>query len=256
MTKPLHCGNAARGGVMAALLASKDFTSHAAAFEGNNGFYRTFGRALPTDFAPFNDLGKRWDLVTTGYTIKNYPSGGRGHTAIEATLILRDKLGGRASEIANIHCSVSPSSATRVNADYPADVEASKFSAAYVIAYSLVHGVPKIKAFTPEALKDERVRAMAKLVTAGGDPNLSDALGENPARIKITLKDGATFEHQRDYPTGSPQLPMTPKQVEEKFMDCATQTVSADSARKLFAIVSTFDKQATFGEFWTLIRKA
>jgi 2-methylcitrate dehydratase PrpD len=256
MTKPLHCGNAARGGVMAALLASKDFTSHAAAFEGNNGFYRTFGRALPTDFAPFNDLGKRWDLVTTGYAIKNYPSGGRGHTAIEATLILRDKLGARASEIANIHCSVSPSSATRVNADYPADVEASKFSAAYVIAYSLVHGVPKIKAFTPEALKDERVRAMAKLVTAGGDPNLSDALGENPARIKITLKDGATFEHQRDYPTGSPQLPMTPKQVEEKFMDCATQTVSADSARKLFAIVSTFDKQSTFGEFWTLIRKA
>ena len=57
MTKPLHCGNAARNGVMAAMLASKGFTSHAAAFEGNNGFYASFGRALPTDFAPFNDLG-------------------------------------------------------------------------------------------------------------------------------------------------------------------------------------------------------
>ena len=53
MTKPLHCGNAARNGVMAAMLASKGFTSHAAAFEGNNGFYASFGRALPTDFAPF-----------------------------------------------------------------------------------------------------------------------------------------------------------------------------------------------------------
>ena len=76
---------------------------------------------------------------------------------------------------------MSPSSATRINTNYPPDVEAAKFSAAYVIAYSLVHGTPTIKAFTPEALKDERTRAMAKLVTAGGDPKLSDALGESPA---------------------------------------------------------------------------
>jgi hypothetical protein len=39
-------------------------------------------------------------------------------------------------------------------------------------------------------------------------------------------------------------------------MDCATQTVSADTAKKLFAIVNTIDKQETFGAFWTLVRKA
>ena len=38
-------------------------------------------------------------------------------------------------------------------------------------------------------------------------------------------------------------MPFTPAQIEEKFMDCATQTVSADSAKKLFAIVNTFEKQ-------------
>ena len=74
MTKPLHCGNAARNGVMAAMLASKGFTSHAAAFEGNNGFYASFGRALPTDFAPFSDLGKRWDLVEIGYRPSTIPA--------------------------------------------------------------------------------------------------------------------------------------------------------------------------------------
>ena len=158
MTKPLHCGNAARNGVMAAMLASKGFTSHAAAFEGNNGYFASFGRALPTDFAPFADLGKRWDLVEIGYQTKYYPCGGRGHTAIEAALMLRDKIGSRLGEISNIHCMVSQSSAKRINTNYPPDVEAAKFSAAYVIAYSLVHGIPKIKAFTPEAFKDPRVR--------------------------------------------------------------------------------------------------
>ena len=39
-------------------------------------------------------------------------------------------------------------------------------------------------------------------------------------------------------------------------MDCATQTVSADAAKKLFAIVNTIDKQPTFGDFFTLLRKA
>jgi 2-methylcitrate dehydratase PrpD len=256
MTKPLHCGNAARNGVMAALLASKGFTSHAAAFEGNNGFYFSFGRALPTNYAPFQDLGRRWDIVEIGYRIKNYPCGGRGHTAIEAVLMLREKIGGRIEDVTNIHCWLSPASAKRINTNYPADVEAAKFSAAYVLAYSLVHGAPKIKAFTEAALKDPRTRAMAQLVTAGADPKLSDAAGENPTRVRITLKDGRTFEHQRDHATGSKQVPMTPAQVEEKFMDCATQTVSADAARKLFGFVRAIDKQPGFGEFFALVRKA
>ncbi|MBX9773516.1 MAG: MmgE/PrpD family protein [Xanthobacteraceae bacterium] len=257
MTKPLHCGNAARNGVMAALLASKGFTSHAAAFEGNNGFYPSFGRALPTDFAPFKDIGRRWDLIEIGFQTKYYPCGGRGHTAIEAALMLRDRIGAaRLGEIANIHCLVSKSSAARINTNYPGDVEAAKFSAAYVIAYSLVHGIPKIKAFTPEALKEPRTIAMAKLVTAGADPQLSDAFGESPAILKITLKGGETFEQRRDYATGSAKIPLTPAQLQEKFMDCATQTVSADTAKKLFAFVNTFEKQESFGEFWTLIRKA
>jgi 2-methylcitrate dehydratase PrpD len=256
MTKPLHCGNAARNGVMAALLASKGFTSHAEAFEGSNGYFPSFARALPTNFAPFADLGRRWDIKEIGYSLKYYPCGGRGHTAIEAALMLRDKVGARTAEITNIHCWMSPTSAKRVNTVYPVDIEAAKFSAAYVLAYSLVHGAPKIKAFTEEALKDARVRALAGMVTAEADPKLSDAFGENPTRVRVTLKDGSTFEQQRDYATGSKQVPMTAAQVEEKFMDCATQTVSADNAKKLFAIVRTIHEQPNFGEFWSLMRKA
>jgi hypothetical protein len=74
--------------------------------------------------------------------------------------------------------------------------------------------------------------------------------------VKITLKDGQTFEMQRDVRTGNPEMPFTPAQIEEKFMDCATQTLSADNAKKLFAIVRTINVQPSFGEFWTLIRKA
>ena len=256
MTKPLHAGNAARNGVLAAQLGSRGFTSHATAFDGVAGFFNTFGRGLSQSYEPFKDLGSRYDLVALGYSIKAYPCGGRGHTAIEAALALRDKVGARLSDISNIHCLVSKSSATRINTEWPASVEAAKFSAAYVIAYSLIHGAPRIPAFTEAALKDERVRELARLVTAGGDPELSDAFGESPAKLKITLKDGQTFEQRRDYATGSQKVPMTRAQLEEKFNDCAAQAVSADVAKEILATLNTIHQRSSFDDFWTLIRKA
>ena len=96
---------------------------------------------------------------------------------------------------------------------------------------------------------------MAGLVTASADPQLSDEWG-NPTRVKVTLKDGTVFEEQRDYPIGSPKVPLTKAQVEGKFMDCATLSISEDAARKLFAIASTITERPSFGDFWTLLRKA
>ena len=256
MTKPLHSGNAARNGILAAQLGSHGFTAHAAAFEGTAGFFQTFTRGLSVSLDPFKDLGSRYDLVAFGYSLKAYPSGGRGHTAIEAALALREQIGTRLNDIANIHCMVSKSSAQRINTLWPDSVEAAKFSAAYVVAYSLVHGAPRIPAFTEQALKDERVRALARLVTSAADPDLSDALGDSPAKLKITLKSGETFEHRRDYATGSPKVPMTQAQVEAKFNDCAAQTVSADVARKILATLNAIAERRSFDDFWTLIRRA
>src|SRR5215831_6511240 len=46
MTKPLHAGQAARNGLMAALLGRRGFTANPAALEGNNGYYKAFARGL------------------------------------------------------------------------------------------------------------------------------------------------------------------------------------------------------------------
>jgi 2-methylcitrate dehydratase PrpD len=256
MTKPMHSGNAARSGVMAAQLGLRGFTAHPAAFEGNAGYFAAFGRGLGVDTAPFADLGKRYDLVSIGYSIKAYPCGGRGHTAIEAALALRNRIGQDLSAIKSIHCALSPSSAQRVGADYPGTVEAAKFSASYVIAYALVHGAPRISAFTEHALEDERVKAVARLVTAGGDPELPDGMGESPAKVRITLASGQVLEERRDYATGSSRMPMTQAQLEEKFLDCAAQSVRADMAKKILATLNTLAEQRSLETLWPLIRRA
>src|SRR5258708_23049627 len=78
MTKPLHSGNAARNGILAAQLGSRGFTAHAAAFEGTAGYFKTFTRGLSVSLDPFKDLGSRYHLVALGYSLKAYPCGGPG----------------------------------------------------------------------------------------------------------------------------------------------------------------------------------
>ncbi len=256
MTKPLHCGHAARNAVMAALLGRRGFTANAAALEGRNGYFVSVGRGSTISLEPFKDLGQRYDLVSGRHRFKPYPCGGLTHTAIEAALELRGKVGTRISEIKGIHCFVARSAGQRAGTQYPTTVEAAKFSVGYLVPYALVHGAPKIAAFTEKALADERLKALAKTVTASVDPELGPGGDDSPARIRITLADGEVFEQRKDYGSGSNRLPMTTAQIEEKFFDCAAQVMSADVAKKILAILNRLPTGENLNELWPLLRKA
>src|SRR5204863_1656195 len=127
MTKPLHAGHAARNGVMAALLGTRGFTANHAALEGPSGYFAAFGRGLEVSLDPFNDLGKRYDLVSARMDIKAYPCGGLAHTSIEAALELRPRVGGRLADIKNVHCFVTRNAGQRAGTQYPSTVEGAKF---------------------------------------------------------------------------------------------------------------------------------
>jgi 2-methylcitrate dehydratase PrpD len=254
MTKPLHSGHAARDAVMAALLGGRGFTAKDNALEGHSGYFEDFGRGLQVTYDPFADLGRRYDLVVMGYDIKPYPCGGLAHTSIEAALKLRERLAARVSDIASIHCSVTRNAGQRAGIAYPTSVEGAKFSLAYVVAYSFVHGAPTISAFTEEAIKDERVRELAKLISASVDPELGPGASVSPAKLKVTLSDGQSFEQRVDHQTGTVQNPMTQAQLENKFYDCASLSVSRETAGKILAVLNSLPGRASFEDFWPLLR--
>ena len=255
MTKPLHAGNAARNGVVAAMLGKRGFTSNPIALEARTGYFATFGRGFETTHEPFYDFGSRHDLVSGRYRIKPYPCGGLTHTAIEAALDLRDHVGARLSEIKSIHCFITRNAGQRAGAVYPATIENAKFSVAYLVPYALVHGAPKIAAFTDKALQDERVRALGKTVTASVDPDLGPGTDDSPARIRITMADGQVFEQRKDFGSGSNKNPMTQAQIEAKFFDCAAQAVDTDTGKKILAFLNALPEQTSFNDFWPLLRK-
>jgi 2-methylcitrate dehydratase PrpD len=256
MTKPLHCGNAARNGVLAALLGKRGFTANPAALEGRNGYFQSFARGIDVSLEGFKDFGQRYDLVSGRYRFKPYPCGGLTHTAIEAALDLRSRVGSRLSDVKNIHCYVTRAAGQRAGTQYPATVEAAKFSVGYLVSFALVHGAPRIAAFTEQALHDERTKTLARTVTASVDPELGLGGDDSPARIRVTMMDGQVFEQRKDFGSGSNKNPMTQAQIEEKFLDCAAQVIDADTAKKILAFLNALPEQQSFELLWPLLRKA
>ena len=94
MAKPLHAGQCARNGLMAAMLAGKGHTANAAAFEHKHGFLNVYNGAGRYDAQRvIEDWGNPYDLVDPGASYKLYPCCYSTHSAVEAALQLVQRCG-------------------------------------------------------------------------------------------------------------------------------------------------------------------
>ena len=50
----------------------------------------------------------------------------------------------------------------------------------YVAAYTVLYGPPMLKAFTEEAIHDEKIKAMARKVSIAIDPEFADLVRRQP----------------------------------------------------------------------------
>jgi 2-methylcitrate dehydratase PrpD len=253
MTKPLHAGQAARNGVMAAVLATRGFTSSAVALDGGNGYSLDFCRDLAWSNAPFGDLGRRSDLAEIGFKVKPYACGGLGHTAIDAALAVRAMLDGRIDRIAEVHVGVTKQAAKYVATTYPSTIEGAKFSVPYVIATSFVRGTPRLATFSDAEIADLRVKTFAAKISVAPDPEYGDSIDPNAARVVAVLNDGKRLESLIKYPIGSQQNPMTKEQIEAKFLDCAVPTLDLATAKHMFATWQSLNTQTSFASLWPLL---
>jgi 2-methylcitrate dehydratase PrpD len=145
---------------------------------------------------------------------------------------------------------------TRIGDKYPTSVESAKFSMPYVAAYTALYGPPMISAFTEEAIRDEKVKALARKVAVVIDPEYADVFEDSPSRVTVTLANGRTVERARYYASGTPQVPFTKEQVEEKFFSCAERSIDKAAATKLFAFLNRFEEERSLSEFWGLVKRA
>jgi 2-methylcitrate dehydratase PrpD len=246
MTKPLHVGQASRNGVLAARMAKLGFTSNMQTIEAKNGFFDSFYRGSKPDLAVFNELGRVYALEKYGVRFKPYPCGGLTHTAIYATIRMRDERNIRAEMVEHIDVQVPEDTAAPLIYRFPKNGLEGKFSMGYLIARALIDGKITLETFTDEAVRNPAVLQLLEKVDMKADPSLqSGADGSRPAAVSIKLKNGKTETLSQKFPKGSPQVPMTPDELRGKFMACSRGILGDASSHRVIEYVDKLESLPT-----------
>jgi len=235
MVKPLHAGLAARNGVLAALLARAGMTASERALDGPQGFLHALdseGAALDEAIA---DLGRRWEILDTGITVKLYPSCAGTHPSLDAILDLRRREGFGPDEVERIDIDVDSIVPTILIHDRPATGLEGKFSLPFCAAAAVVFGRVGLDTFEPASLTNPAMTSLMPRVAMRVDSSLdAGAPPLTQARVHIRLRDGRVLTQQANGARGYPAQPASDEELAAKFRACAGRALSgAAPARAL-----------------------
>jgi 2-methylcitrate dehydratase PrpD len=243
MVKPLHPGLAARDGVLAALLARSGLTASDRALDGPQGFLRAMDSERDDLERDVADLGARWEIVDTGITVKLYPSCAATHPPLDAILALRRREGFTHETVDRVVIDVDAITPTVLIHDRPTSGLEAKFSMPYCAAAAVVDGRVGIDTFEAEGLGDSRIASFMPRVTMMVDSTLgANRPALTQARVHIYLRDGRVVIASADGARGYPERPASDAELGEKFLFCATRTISKSAADKALDALRQFDQ--------------
>ena len=231
MVKPLQGGLAARNGVLAALLAREAFTASEHAIDGPQGLLVAMQSAGRDLSAAIDRLGRRWEIVEGGITVKLYPSCAATHPTIDTLRDLRCEHDIDPSAVEAVAIDVDPVTPTVLIHDRPTTGLEGKFSLHYCAAAALAFGRVGIDTFERDAMRAPEVVRLVPRVTMRADERLgreSPPLTE--ARVVVRLADGRSLERFVRGARGYPDRPASPDELDGKFITCARRAVSPAAA--------------------------
>jgi 2-methylcitrate dehydratase PrpD len=219
-TKPLHPAWAAQGSLTAARLAAAGAEGPPTVLEGRFGLYHAFTGAEPGSLdveRHLGDLGERWE--TPRIAFKPYPACHFIHGSLGATASLLGRVD--PAEIDEIVVTLPEAGVALVTEPTalkiaPRTEYEAKFSLQYSTAAMLVHGEVGVGTYTEDAIRDERVLELARLVRyeVKDYATFPEAF---PGGVRITTRDGRTLEADAPHQLGGPGNPMSADEVQAKF---------------------------------------
>lgn len=236
--KRVHCGWAAHGGVTAAEMVAAGITGPPTVLEGRFGFFEAFLHTAG-DLTVFDDLGSRWEVPEIFF--KPYPANHFTHTAIDAAAQLRHD-GVTPDQVHAIHLGVAEPTVRTIG--QPLEVKqnpptgyAAQFSGPYAVVAGLLGGSGLevgLDDFTDELATDGGRRKLMSCITVGSEPRC-DAIfpTQFPAVLTATLNNGTRIQIERLTNRGSPQDPLSDRDLATKFEDNASRVLDTGTTQNL-----------------------
>jgi 2-methylcitrate dehydratase PrpD len=229
MCKPFHPGNAARNGLLAALLAQKDFTSSNQGIEAKRGF----ANVLSTSFKPeeiTEKLGETWEIALNTY--KPFACGIVIHPIIDACIQLRNEHGLKPDDIESVEAKVHPLVLELTGKKTPQVGLEGKFSVYHSAAAAIIYGAAGEAEYGDDVVCDPKVTALRDRVNAVIDKGMH----EDQARVAIRLKSGKTVEKFVQHAIGSLDRPMSDADLEAKFRGLAKGILAEAECNRLIEL--------------------
>ncbi len=243
MTKPMHAGNAARNGVVAAELAAAGFTSHPSVLEGEEGFCRMFGGGESIDWMPpaAIDSGEKWSFVSWGLAFKYYPSCRSTHSSIDAARHLRHSHSIKPDQIAEIVCKINPRHLNWARFIQPETGYQGKFSIPYCMAVALCNGNVTLADFDDIRVKDPLIRRVIDRVRIVHPPCDADGMVDHSVEVAIGMNDGQKYSCLVTVPIGEPENPITEEQLADKFRQCTIPILGERASARVLELARSFE---------------
>ncbi|MDY7019639.1 MAG: MmgE/PrpD family protein, partial [Chloroflexota bacterium] len=238
MTKPLHAGNAARNGVVAASLAKQGFTADESIFDGPENYSSVLGGGDESNLYT-QDLGQRFNICS-GLEIKPYPSCRATHAGIDAALQIRDKYTLSPADIAEIEYHTGSFIPLAAFHHQPQTGLEGKFSLEFCAALSFIKGRATLAQFTDEIVKKPVIQDLISKTRIIVDPEIpKDAF--TPVEIRVKLKDGRVLSYKVKAAKGEPGNPLSREELVGKFRDCASVALSPKEVDRVLELASKLE---------------
>jgi 2-methylcitrate dehydratase len=248
MWKGCAFANAARNGILAALLAAEGMTGPAPIFEGELGIMKLLT-------GPF-ELGRlggqdRPFMITQTY-IKFWPAEYHSQSTIDAALQLHPEVG-NIRNVAAIEVYTFDAAVDIIGKDpekwHPKTRETADHSLPYCTAVALADGHVTLAQFDPKRFTDPVLLDLVAKVKLHRDPdaNRRYPLGI-PSRLTVQLGDGRRLVREVEFPRGHARNPMTDAEVEQKFRTLVEPRYGRERAGRALAVCWELEKLKAVGD--------
>ncbi len=236
-SKSLGVGNAARNGLLSALLAQAGFAGPEQPIEGERGFLRVMGER-PVFLQISEGLGERWALLANTY--KPYPCGVVLNPVIEGCLGLYQERTWTMDEVVRVELTGHPLLRERTDRPDIRSGRQSQVSAQHAVAVVLSTGQASLAQFGDAAVADPGLRALyPKLVFIDDADYAVEA-----AQVRIFLQSGQTRCRQVSVCRGSLAAPLSDLDLERKLRELADYGRSGCVVQPLIDALWSLDQAA------------
>ena len=216
MSKPIHSGRAAEGGVLSALLAQNRVTGAFDILEGERGF----GNAMSANV----DWTKSVDMLEnnrsiTKITQKNHAACGHVHAIIDALNHIRNTNEINPTKIKKIKIGSYQKTHEICHNPNPKTPYEAKFSAEYCAAMAIIKGrALRSDDFLKENLQAPSVKNLMNIADLKVDEGCQNAFPKvRSAKVEVVTLDDEVFAHFAQTRKGDPDNPLSDSELSSKY---------------------------------------